>query len=356
MNQSTTVQEGDFNNALTAQGQTNLESSGNKGLIRQGNGQQAENNYAALEQDGDDNQATIFQTYDNSDAWTRQIGDNNNSWIRQNARPNQSDGQEAWNYQEGEANESYIEQTGSGARNFANAFQYGDNNQARQIQNATATEGGTGNTATVRQGQLFNADALEGSVYARAYQNQTGENNNATINQVGGTMDASNYAEQNQDGNDNRARIDQEAQGNVASDNYARQDQTGDGNWARVIELNGLGNKILQTQIGMDNWASSSASGDGNMLNIHQRGDMNAAESIQRGDNNVGLIVQYDGQSYTLQQGLNFDNRAFNNQADILQMGPNGDFGAGAIPFGIPAPMNLDFNYTVDSFNLDPIN
>ena len=43
------------------------------------------------------------------------------------------------------------------------------------------------------------------------------------------------------------------------------------------------------------------------------------------------------------------------NQADILQMGPDGDFGAGAVDCDFDDPMNLDMDYEVPSFNLGDI-
>ena len=47
-NQSTTLQEGDYNNAVTRQGQNDDSSARNKAWIRQGTGQQAESNHAAI--------------------------------------------------------------------------------------------------------------------------------------------------------------------------------------------------------------------------------------------------------------------------------------------------------------------
>ncbi len=153
-NQSTTVQEGDFNNAYTAQGQNdNGASTGNKALIRQGVANQAESNFAAIEQDGTDNQAQTQQTTDNSDAWTRQTGDENKSMIVQNAAPEGSFGHEAENFQNGDRNESSIDQRGAGARNLARTFQTGSDNQAKQAQIATSGLAGMGNRAGIVQGQ-----------------------------------------------------------------------------------------------------------------------------------------------------------------------------------------------------------
>ena len=93
-------------------------------------------------------------------------------------------------------------------------------------------------------------------------------------------------------------------------------------------------------------------------LNTHQFGADNVAYSTQMGADNAALIVQYDGQSYTVEQnaGAAFgDFSVGGNQADILQMGPDGDFGAGAVDCDFDDPMNLDMDYEVPSFNLGDI-
>jgi hypothetical protein len=359
-NQSTTVQEGDFNNAFMAQGQNNLSSEGNLGYIQQGTGQQAEGNFAAMEQDGNDNQATIVQTYDNSDAWTRQDGDDNRSLIKQDAGPNQTAGHEAWNLQEGNGNASTIDQSGNGARNFADTRQLGDDNKALQVQVATAPDGGVGNTASIDQGDLpWTTD--DGSNGASAYQNQNGEGNSADIYQRAGGVTGVNIAEQYQDGTDNSAEIRMNHGNYGGGDNYARQDQVGANNDA-LIQTNGVGQSVLQTQEGEGNIAYSNQIGRGNMMNIHQRGDANEAESYQWGQYNVGLIVQRDGQSYSLHQGnvpggpQPPNGSAIGNQADILQLGPNGDFSTDGIPFGFDAPFAIPAIPDVSAFTLPDIN
>ena len=388
-NQSTTVQEGDLNNAYTAQGQNDDSSARNKARIQQGIGQQAEENHAAIEQDGNDNNASTLQIYDNSDAWTRQIGDDNGSMIVQNAGPNGSDGHEAWNWQSGNGNESSIDQRGNGARNTAIASQIGDDNQSKQKQTTSAGAGMTGNTGTVVQGhpgahtifdQLVglsvwtdiiadvNGDAnpigvgFGTDLYAngaKAKQVQEGKENEADIFQFGGSVGASNYAEQHQDGAGswgNDAGILQAYYGSGQS-NYAKQYQKGEVNRAGLVQ-EGSAHKALQDQRGNYNEALSYQDGEGHLLNIHQRGNTNQAHSSQQGLANRALIVQKGGNSYVLEQNSDLgpgDLSAGGNQADILQLGPYGDFDYDAIECDFEDPMNLDMNYEVPGFDLDPI-
>lgn len=373
LNQSTTKQEGDNNDAVTWQGQNNLNSNRNKAYIRQGVAQQAEDNSAVVEQDGRLNEATIQQTWDNSDAWTRQRGAENKSMILQNASPENSAGHEAWNRQVGDRNESFISQEGAGARNVASANQKGDDNQAKQAQ-TTSSPFFFGNNASIEQGELrsdnvpfldlvttidplnqldFKAAPFnEVSVGAGAKQTQSGTLQNAEIVQWGGAVGDSNYAEQEQSGSTNNAGIFQNHEG-VGGDNYAKQDQAGFLNFA-AIGQEGFGNKALQTQTGVFNIAGSVQEGDHNLLNIHQFGNANVAISTQIGSHNAGLIVQGGGQSYTLEQGL--IGPSTGNQADILQLGPNGNFDNPLIPGCYFDPqMDLNMDYTVPDFELEDV-
>lgn len=368
-NESTTKQEGDRNNAFTDQvGETN------RARIRQGTGQNAEDNFAAIEQSGTTNQAWTLQTYDNSAAWTRQVGIDNKSKTIQNAGDDSTDGHSAFTHQEGDRNESWIEQDAvnpADGGNIAEAWQLGSDNQAKQLQATEAPTGSPGNEGTVIQGipsalntsgdlpaivQLngvfgvgpWGTSSLD-SHGAKALQVQKGEDNNAEIGQLGGTVGASNYAEQIQDvgssGND--AAIVQGHYNVGDPSNYAKQYQSGTDNFAGVTQ-SGSGNKSYQDQQGSSNEAYSAQWGTGNLLNVHQRGAMNYGVTYQEGANNGALLVQYDGQSYDLNQN------GTGNQANILQMGPDGDFSAGEIPCDFDDPMDLNMDYTVPSFSLDP--
>ena len=387
-NQSTTIQQGDFNNSYTAQGQNDDASSGNKARIQQGTNEQAEYNYAAIEQDGTNNQAQTLQRWDNNDAWTRQTGSDNKSMVAQAAAPDASEGHEAENFQNGDRNESSIDQLGEGARNTARAFQIGDDNQAKQQQTASSAAAGSGNRAGIGQGQdgfgsfqfstiapvavalndriALEVDALAApvtttsaaSIGAKAKQTQVGRLQEADILQFGGSVGASNYAEQEQlSGWGNDAGIVQGHFDLGEASNYAKQAQRGNNNTAGLVQ-EGSGLKALQDQRGQSNEALSYQTGEANLLNIHQRGHDNAATSTQHGLANATLIVQKGGQSYVAQQNMDLgqsDLSGGGNQIDALQLGPNGDFGADAINCGFEAPMNLDMDYTVPGFDLGDV-
>ncbi|MAY23279.1 MAG: curlin [Flavobacteriaceae bacterium] len=382
-NQSTTKQEGDTNDAVTRQGQDNDASANNRALIRQGVANQAESNYAAIDQDGDGNWAQTQQTYDNSDAWTQQTGNENKSMINQDAGPNGTDGHYAMNEQEGDRNESFIGQSGAGARNSARALQVGNDNQSKQMQVATDVSGGTGNDAGVVQGEAgiarrtavaSEADAQWSSIIANVYstgslplyaptqgnkakQTQVGAGNSAGMMQYGGDVGASNYGEQEQVGDGNAAGMVQTHYYPGDDSNYSKQLQVGNSNTAGLV-VAGSGHKAFQNQDGDSNTALSYQAGKDQKLNTHQFGADNVAYSTQMGADNAALIVQYDGQSYTVEQnaGAAFgDFSVGGNQADILQMGPDGDFGAGAVDCDFDDPMNLDMDYEVPSFNLGDI-
>jgi hypothetical protein len=383
-NQSTSIQQGDYNNAYTAQGQNDDASSGNKARIQQGNNEQAESNYAAIEQDGTDNQAQTLQRWDNNDAYTLQTGVANKSMIDQAAAPDGSDGHEAFSAQLGTNNQAAIAQSGAGGRNNASVRQWGTDNQSKQTQTTNAVAGMTGNHGYVQQGAgsglplnasntayttIFNEiqDNINGidaplafinqeSFGAKAKQIQNGKLNEAGVWQSGGSADGINYVEQVQDWGWNNDAATLQTQVGVG-DNYAKQYQAGDNNLANGLQF-GNGHKALQDQRGHRNSGLASQQGSGNLLNQHQRGNDNAATAVQHGLGNATLIVQRHGQSYVSSQnaGLGpYDLSAGGNQIDALQLGPNGDFGTDAINCDFEAPMNLDMDYTVPGFDLGDI-
>ena len=186
---------------------------------------------------------------------------------------------------------------------------------------------------------------------ARAKQTQDGFRNEADAYQTGGLFAGqSNYAEQDQDdasSSRNQAGITQ-AWRNIygaTGDNYAKQKQRGERNVAGVVQ-EGTGNKSYQNQDGERNKSLAFQLGANNKLNTHQFGDRNVAHSTQWGFNNKVLIVQHDGQSYTVQQGVGVG--AFNNQADILQVGPDGNFGPDyAVDCEFDPQMSLDMDFDV---------
>ncbi|MFK5982260.1 MAG: curlin [Flavobacteriaceae bacterium] len=387
-NQSTTVQEGDENWAITRQGQKaapgTSTSTGNKAKIRQGTGQQAESNYAAIDQDGNDNQAKTRQIYDNNDAWTQQVGNDNKSKVLQNAGPNGTDGHYASVDQQGDRNESFVTQSGLGGRNTATLLQQGDDNKGKQYQTTDALMGSAGNRAGMQQGALDQSwsllpltgalltdvggidpgnvpiyvSSLE-SFGAVGFQIQAGHENGADMVQAGGSVGDSNYGEQDQSGGHNDAAMVQGHTG-AGGNNYAKQEQIGYGNYAGLGQ-SGSGFKALQTQDGADNYALSSQRGEGHILNVHQRGDNNYATTAQAGLNNRVLVVQRDGQSYTVEQNLNLaggpahDLGGGGNQVDVLQLGPNGDFSTDGIDCYFDAQLDPTMDYTVPGFDLDVI-
>ena len=347
-NLSLTIQEGDRNNAITRQGQTDLNvlSSGNQAYIRQGNNGNAEDNYAAIDQDGMNNQAKTIQTYDNNDAYTDQDGDNLRSRIRQIAAPDGSAGHWAFVDQQGDDNESWVLQEGAGARNYAHTAQDGLSNYADQYQTTQATSGDA-NRARIAQGidpfysvvgfdgamvalrnATYNLDGLPGagpsyySESAQAFQKQDGDDNQANIGQYGvlaGNPPAGNYAYQDQEGDDNNSFIQQNLYGPAAGGgNKAQQMQDGDDNNAGIVQ-SGSGHKAGQFQYGDDNLALTSQKGKRNKAFTFQYGDDNWVSTAQRGHDNKIVISQYDGQSYIAEQNLVHHPQAGGNQIDVIQ-------------------------------------
>jgi len=374
-NESTIYQEGDFNNAMIDQNNDN-DTAANRAQIMQGTANQAESNDAAIEQDGEDNSAYTLQTYDNSDASTVQTGTGNISEIGQNAGPEDSMGQFAIVNQTGNANESRVEQDnagGSDARNRALTTQLGDNNKAEQIQEA---EGSIGNYAQINQGtngtvsvtgdaftrlgeldgfdsNLGNFLVVENSESGVAFQSQSGDDNDALILQASSEA-GSNNATQIQDGNENSAFISQSFFASGGTDNVGRQMQAGDNN-AAGLNQDGSGHASLQDQWGSDNTAVVSQAGMGNNSNMFQSGNGSYGRTLQHGENNISLLTQRDGQSYTIRQNEGvFTSGVGGNQADILQEGPMGTGSQNGFiqvtPQGVTAP------HTVSSFTLAPIN
>ncbi len=370
-NQSTTWQQGDENNAYTAQGQTKTASALNKAVIQQGIADQAQFNFAAIEQDGDGNHASTLQVYDNNDAWTVQDGDNNRSMIVSNGGPNLTEGHLAQNEQVGNNNESSINQSGAGARNTARTFQDGDDNQAKQDQTTDAVAGGTGNTAIIAQGnvttgfffspiwgdlQLLDDIASGstglGSVGGIAFQTQSGSDNSADIRQFGTDNPAGNYAEQNQSGSGNEAFSVQNLYNNPnLGGNYSRQDQSGTNSQAGVSQT-GHSQKAYQRQSGDDNIAlSTQGNGYGSLVNTYQSGDFNRVTTAQRGVANTTLVVQKGGNSYVAQQNLD-QLGGGGNQIDVLQLGPNGNFTTDGELCTFPGQMDPTMDYEVGGFDL----
>ena len=360
-NRSQTKQEGDYNSAITRQGQNDLSSSGNKAGIRQGTGQQAENNVAVIDQDGENNEGSIQQTYDNSEAWTIQSGTANQSMVNQNAGPNGTAGHYAYTEQLGDDNQNAIIQSGDGQSNWAFAYQTGDNNLSKQVQDqADAVGSGFVNYAMVDQGSMKDGlisdiktslDAVDSRINDDAL-NPTTTNSVAIQNQEGGDLDAeshqfgnANHSEQYQSGYGNDAYM---LQNSYGTGNYGRQDQIGTQSIAGLAQ-SGSGNKAWQRQADDNNIVMSTQVGNGNLLNTFQDGNGNRGITSQYGTDNAALLVQRGGHSYTIEQD------GTGNQANILQLGPNGNFNTDGIDCSFLDPNNPTINYPDLDFNLSDI-
>ena len=360
-NRSQTKQEGDYNSAITRQGQSNPASSGNKAGIRQGTGQQAENNVAVVDQDGENNEGSIQQTYDNSEAWTIQNGNGNRSIVNQDAGPNQTAGHYAYTEQLGNENQNAIKQSGDGQSNWAFAYQTGDNNLSKQVQDQSDAVGSNFvNYAMVDQGAnqdgvisgiKTSLDAVDSRINNDAL-NSTTTNSVALQNQDGGDLDAeshqygnANHSEQYQSGYGNDAYI---LQNSYGSGNYGRQDQTGTQSTAGLAQV-GSGNKAWQRQANDNNNVMSTQVGNGNLLNTFQDGNGNMGITSQFGTDNAALLVQRGGHSYTIEQD------GTGNQANILQLGPNGNFNTDGINCSFLDPNNPTINYPDLDFNLSDV-
>ncbi|MBQ0768984.1 MAG: curlin [Bizionia sp.] len=385
-NQGYAKQEGDTNEAVIRQGMKEATlgvSTGNRALINHGVAENGETNYAMTEQDGTTNTSRTIQLFDNSEARTVQEGTDNMADIRQKADPNQSNGHSALLEQYGERNASRIRQEGS-ARNTAHSVQIGDDNKVNQNQKSDAISG-VGNSAIADQGyggiplsvdigsiwgDLNAVDNVSNGAFngasdnGKVLQNQDGDGNEAYAGQYGDGSAVGNIAEQNQVGNDNNALSVQNAYGNSnGGDNYGRQDQLGDRNNAGIAQ-NGTDHKAYQRQLGNDNDIYSTQRGSQNKVSTYQGGNGNIGETGQRGQNNTILLVQkqeagFGGHSFKVSQnlpgGLPVGMPNGGNIADVLQLGPNGDFATDGENCDFQAPTDLTMPGGVPSFDIgDP--
>ena len=214
---------------------------------------------AVVNQTGAGNTADVDQTLDSdlvstglesneNYAEVDQAGDLNDATVRQGHAPPGID-----NYQiaANEADVDQVSEAGSTVGNVADVTQYSDTNVGAApnytdvdqytagvvSQTATVTQvGGQGNSATVAQGQDYDAD--EGGEVASVA--QTGSDNTALVAQ-GGTVD---YATVTQAGLSNSASVEQEGEGGVAS-----VEQTGNDN-SSVMSQDGIGAYADNVQTG----------------------------------------------------------------------------------------------------------
>lgn len=249
-------------------------------------------NTAGITQTGTFNDADIDQTANNSDAAQTQTGNYNQATITQLGQypPGAVTDETAIQIQTGDDHEAVIsqitdsehggsstQQTQSGTNQYAFAGQYSWNSEIIQTQSGPSIN------------------------WAEAY--QTGNNN---------------YIRQIQDGEGNRARVDEQT-GGWTQGNTAIQEQTGNWNNALIEQYDvngskspgGNGNSAEIYQTGYDNWA-----GDG-------YGDATEYGIRQWGDDNTAIVTQNDvaNKSQVLQVGVG-------NTANVTQGGGTGLYGA----------------------------
>ncbi|MBF4984899.1 hypothetical protein FNJ87_11330 [Nonlabens mediterrranea] len=258
------TQQGDENEILGLQNGLD-----NEAIVQQGANtpQQAQNNLAVLDQDGKDNYAEVQQRYDDNEASILQRNDQiagvgNRSYQDQVSNPNQSAGQ------------------------VAIGEQWGDNNEAIQIQDSGSPALGGGNHAEIQQG-----DASMDATGAFAQQVQSGATNEAYATQ----FLSSDESYQEQLGTDNKAVVNQNTAGSLSGgDNLVEQFQDGDRNEARSTQ-NGNNNEVNQEQYGMDNYSRVSqghGQAVGNMATSIQDGADHHSVINQRANGNEAMVDQ----------------------------------------------------------------
>ena len=351
-------QQGDFNQIALIQDNATFPgytgAVGNRADVQQGTADQAEKNYAAVQQYGDDNETKILQTYDNSDAFVSQAGFGNKVNVNQYADPENSQGHEALVEQFGDDNSALVNQNADGmkGRNYARVFSFGDNNQSEQTQ--TTDSNTRGNTALVNQGvdasitgvlfnsaeyanivaidNVMNGGANQASSYSQAIQDQKGHDNVAESHQFGAGTSAVNgdYTMQVQDGEDNEAYAFQNAYGTATGrGNSADTFQQGDDNYVATGQ-NGRNNDVVASQMGDDNSAIGTQRGRNHVMDLRQTGDHNAIEASQRGLGNSMVITQNGGHSWHADQDVPGGLPNGGNSLDVIQTGPTGALGTAA--------------------------
>ncbi|WP_055435844.1 hypothetical protein [Lacinutrix algicola] len=335
-NTSGVTQLGTNNQASVLQGITFPEPNNNTVTVNQGTNNDASlDNKAYVEQHGGNNsQTTITQDGDANEAYSHQDGVMGNVDITQNGSTNASavwqnfgdytaTGNAATMDQSGTSNNSYAVQNGNG--NTLSSTQSGMGNKSDQSQNSIGAA--AGNNATVTQSSSGN----------KAKQVQVGGGNSANAVQHAVTgPGVNNYVEQNQIGNDNTAYSDQDGDGG-----RVRQDQTGNDNNATVNQYAaGAGNAVYQRQMGSNNTITSGQfGGAGNLASTYQD-DLNMGSTSQTGNDNQALLVQKSqgGLGHMASIIQNGDR----NMADVLQLGPGGDFSADGEQCDFQAPEILN--------------
>ena len=266
----------------------------------------AQSNVADITTDGDNNQATSIQ-----------LGSNNSATIDQFA------------------NESEATQTQIGSDNVANIEQFGSWPGVDRAYNVTAVQSqtGTGHQAYIRQmpgdyAGNSSAQQLQNGANHYALIDQFAENSIVYQEQIGSARNdaeayqtgTGNYISQFQNGQGNRARVDEQTGFGGYQNNVAIQSQVGNWNNALIEQYNVSGGK---------SWPGAT----GNTAEIYQTGDDNWAGDgygaateygiRQWGNDNTAIVTQNDvaNKSQVLQVGID-------NTANITQGGGTGLYGA----------------------------
>jgi hypothetical protein len=248
---------------------------------------------AILNQNGDNNKASQSQSAAGD---TRGLGDyytgDNRNFMR--STQNGSGSQTQQSQSGGSANVATILQDAGTSGNRAiqtqglDATGTSNGNQAviNQTKYGGRTGGGSGNYAEQQQSGLLQGARIDqeaSNSYAKQTQRGVGDdgagqnNNDAYIHQ--GDPGMRNTAEQTQDGTSNTARITQSV-GSNASDNFAMQSQTGNGNQADI------------SQSSNGNYAEQMQNGNGNYSSMSQSNVRSAAYSTQTGASNTAIVTQ----------------------------------------------------------------
>ena len=372
-NTSTSTQSGDDQRVYVRQAGTLLSSSitqangGGDGSHRAMVWQRGTGNASTIDQEGTNNQAYVEQGlfFTPPTSMTSNIyqGTNDNTSEDNKARVEQhgGSGSVATLTQDGEKNEARTHQDGTNG--IVNITQDGEENKSLVLQLpfysalgnvANINQTGEENCSTAAQdGDYNNLAATQSGSENKANQVQSGNDNHATLNQSGTNGGAiqiqvgndninnlvfqtgsNNYSEDNQNGNDNEI-----FKGQQGSDNYGRIDQTGDNNYTSFGQY-GTNSKGYVQQIGNGNdMIMGQFAGDGNLAFSYQD-DNNIGIIQQTGDDHQASLVQKSQGGAGHNAGIYQTGTA--NIADILQLGPGGDFVNDAENCFFPDPLPID--------------
>lgn len=272
-------------------------------------------NTSTITSTGNDNQASATQCGSN-EAAIEQIANNSTATQIQNGDGNKADLDQKGGWPAGS---TVINETGY-------QEQLGNNNQATLWQLADGGNGGN-NANQLQQGDNNKAITWQHTVNAIADQDQIGNGNEAHIYQTG----FNGFVKQEQIGTGNIAAVDEQGGGGWVSGNKAEQIQTGNWNKSEISQYgtggakSAQGNEAYVTQNGHDNWAGEGLysthlwgiyqEGNDNTATVTQNLNVNKSQVLQVGNNNLATVSQDGG------VGLFGDYGGFVNQSLVNQTG-----------------------------------